>query len=408
MLKRIWVTDLRLGMFVQEFCGSWLDHPFWRSSFELIDPQDLVRIRASLAREVIIDTSRGLDVVVPDVAVDAPDGQSKEQPPSSALRDTRVHVPPPHVSFDDECVRAKKILKNAKSVVTSVFQEARMGRVLEMTAVIGLVEIITSSVQRNQSSLISLARLKNADEYTYMHSVAVCSLMVALARELGFDAEATRKAGLAGLLHDVGKAAIPLEVLNKPGKLTDAEFDLVKRHPRAGADILEKSYDVDAVAFDVCLHHHEKMDGTGYPEKLDSDNLSLYARMGAVCDIYDAVTSNRPYKDGWDPAVSLHRMSEWTPDHLDRAVFHAFVKCVGIYPIGSLVRLQSGRIGVVVEQHPQASLTPKVKAFYSIGSQSRIRPEIVDLSHVSCKDKIEGVEMREKWDFPDLDAMWAG
>lgn len=408
MIKRIRVTDLRLGMFVQEFCGSWLDHPFWRNSFELVDPQDLVRIRASRAREVIIDTGRGLDVAVPDVADEAQDGAREAQPPAEALPDVQVPAPAPHVSFDDECVRAKKILKNARLVVSSVFQEARMGRVLEMKAVIGLVEIITSSVERNQSSLISLARLKNADEYTYMHSVAVCSLMVALARELGFDAEATRKAGLAGLLHDVGKAAIPLEVLNKPGKLTDAEFDVVKQHPRAGTDILENSYDVDDVARDVCLHHHEKMDGTGYPEKLGSDDLSLYARMGAVCDIYDAVTSNRPYKDGWDPAVSLRRMAEWAPNHLDRAVFHAFVKCVGIYPIGSLVRLQSGRLGVVVEQNPVASLTPKVKVFYSTGSQSRIRPEIIDLSHAGCKDKIESVEMREKWDFPDLDAMWAG
>jgi putative nucleotidyltransferase with HDIG domain len=408
MLKRVRVSDLRLGMFVQEFCGSWLDHPFWRSSFELIDPQDLVRIRASRVREAVIDTRRGLDVVSSGSAVDAPDGGKQIEALSDALPDTAVRVSVPRVSFEDECMRARNVLKNAKGVVTSVFQEARMGRVLEMTAVMGVVEIITASVARNQSSLISLARLKSADEYTYMHSVAVCSLMVALAHELGFDAEATRKAGLAGLLHDVGKAVIPLEVLNKPGKLTNAEFDLVKQHPRAGADILKKSCDVDAVALDVCLHHHEKMDGRGYPESVGSEKLSLYARMGAVCDIYDAVTSNRPYKDGWDPAVSLRRMSEWTPDHLDRAVFHAFVKCVGIYPIGSLVRLQSARIGVVVEQNPEASLAPKVKAFYSIGSKSRIKPEVIDLSHVSCKDRIENVEMRERWDFPDLDAMWAG
>lgn len=409
MIKRIRVADLHLGMFVQEFCGSWLDHPFWRNSFELTDAKDLVRIRASRTQEVIIDTGRGLDVIVQDAALDiVPDGQSQTQQPSTVRPGAQVHVPPPHVSFDDECVRAKKILRNAKGVVNSVFQEARMGRVLEMKPVMGLVEIITASVERNQSSLISLARLKNADEYTYMHSVAVCSLMVALARELGFDAESTRKAGLAGLLHDVGKSAIPLEVLNKPGKLTDAEFELVKEHPRAGADILKKSFDVDDVTLDVCLHHHEKMNGTGYPEKLNSDNLSLFARMGAVCDIYDAVTSNRPYKDGWDPAVSLRRMAEWTLNHLDRAVFHAFVKCVGIYPAGSLVRLKSGRLGVVLEQNPAASLTPKVKVFFSTGSKCRIRPEVIDLAHVSCSDRIESVEMREKWSFPDIDAMWAG
>ena len=409
MIKRIRVTDLRLGMFVQEFCGSWLDHPVWRSRFELTDPQDLMRIRASRATEVIIDSSRGLDVEVQ--CEREPDDASIDQvdtPQPSAVPNAPVRVPPVRVSFSDECVRAKNILKNGKSVVSALFQEARMGRVLEMKAVMGLVETITASVERNQSSLLSLARLKNADEYTYMHSVAVCSLMVALARELGFDADATRKAGLAGLLHDLGKATVPLCILNKPGKLTAAEFDAIKQHPRAGADILDKAYDVDEVAFDVCLHHHEKMDGNGYPEKLDSGNLSLYARMGAVCDIYDAVTSNRPYKDGWDPAVSLRRMAEWTPSHLDRAVFHAFVKCVGIYPIGSLVRLKSGRIGIVIEQNPEASLTPKVKAFYSIASKSRIKPETLDLAHASCTDKIESVEMREKWNFPDLDAMWAG
>ena len=232
-------------------------------------------------------------------------------------------------------------------------------------------------------------------------------MMVALARQLGLDDALTRSCGMAGLLHDLGKVAMPLEVLNKPGKLTEDEFLVIKTHPREGFNMLKASRDVDPVALDVVLNHHEKMDGSGYPKGLKGDQISLYAKMGAVCDVYDAVTSNRPYKSGWDPAESLRKMAEWV-GHFDPRVFQAFVKSIGIYPVGSLVRLGSGRIGVVIEQSVKSLTMPLVKVFYSTKSGLRITPYVVDLSRPDSLEKIHQREDPAKWNFPDLNELWSG
>ena len=166
--------------------------------------------------------------------------------------------------------------------------------------------------------------------------------------------------------------------------------------------------DIDPVVLDVCLHHHEKVDGSGYPHGLKDQEISLFAKMGAVCDVYDAITSNRPYKSGWDPAESLRKMAEWASGHFDPRVFQAFVKSMGIYPVGSLVRLSSGRIGVVIEQGPGSLTTPLVKVFFSTKSGMRILPEVLDLSQGSVSDKIVGREDPAKWRFPDLNELWSG
>jgi len=203
----------------------------------------------------------------------------------------------------------------------------------------------------------------------------------------------------------MGKALMPAAILNKPGKLTDTEFDIIRTHPRRGWDMLKEVRSVDPAVLDVCLHHHEKIDGTGYPERLAGDQISLLARMGAVCDVYDAITSNRPYKAGWDAADALARMASWK-GHFDPNVFAAFVKSLGIYPTGSLVRLVSGKLGVVLEQNPRNMTLPSVKVFYSTKSDMPIHVQVIDLSR--SKERIAGRESRAKWNFPQLDAMWAG
>jgi putative nucleotidyltransferase with HDIG domain len=270
-----------------------------------------------------------------------------------------------------------------------------------------LVDEISDSVTRNPGALISLARLKRADDYTYMHSLAVCALMIALGRLLKFEEDMNRRLGIAGLLHDLGKAMVPLDILNKPGKLTDEEFEVMKRHPEEGVKLLQGSNMADDIVFDVVLHHHEKTSGMGYPGKCKNDEISLYAKMGAVCDVYDAITSNRPYKAGWDPAESLRKMAEWADGHFDPTVFQAFVKSLGIYPIGSLVRLSSGRLGVVVSQSPKSLLAPHVKVFYSTRAAARLRPELVDLSRPGCREKIASREDPAHWGFTDLNDLWS-
>lgn len=394
-------------MHLHELCGSWLEHPFWRSSFKLGSDKDVERIRKSGIKEAWIDTSKGLDVSdEANPGVDKPSAdkaidrelESMAQPAASGER----------ASMAEEMQRAQRICDKSKDAVVSMFSEARMGKALDAEDAMPLVEEISGSVMRNPGTLISLARLKTKDDYTYMHSVAVCALMISLARQLGLDEQQTREAGMAGLLHDIGKMCIPPEVLNKPGKLTDPEFMVVKRHPEEGYRMLLEGKGVSEIALDVCLHHHEKMDGSGYPHRLPGDQISLFARMGAVCDVYDAITSNRPYKRGWDPAESLRKMTEWCKGHFDETIFHAFVRSLGIYPVGSLVRLQSGRIAVVTEQSSGSLLTPIVLAFFSTKSNARFEPVLVDLSSKSANDGIASREDPEKWNFPDLDSLWMG
>lgn len=402
MLKKITVDQLKLGMHIHEFCSSWMDHPFWRTKFVLDDPDDLRQIQTCGIKELWIDVHKGLDVAV----VGQTKQETEAQIDATLVRIAAPKEAPPKVSMAEEVARAKKICVTAKSAVVSMFQEVRMGKAVDHEAAGALVEEITDSVVRNPGALISLARLKSADDYTYMHSVAVCALMVALARQLGIDEKTTREAGMAGLLHDLGKANMPLEVLNKPGKLTDEEFRIMKSHPAEGHRMLVEAGAVGEIPLDVVLHHHEKVDGSGYPKGLKADEISLFAKMGAVCDVYDAITSNRPYKAGWDPAESIRKMTEWSRGHFDERVFHAFVKSIGIYPIGSLVRLDSGRLGIVVDQTEQSLLTPKVRVFFSVKANMHIPPEVVDLSQRGSTDKIVSREDPAKWNFPDLDQMW--
>lgn len=407
MLKKIAVRDVRLGMHIHSLCGAWLDHPFWKTKFVLDDPADLGKLQGSGVTDCWIDSSKGLDVAeAPPSAGARGPGDEAVMPEGARAAGTPV-VPsaPESTDFAEEVRRASALIGKSRQAVTELFSQARLGRAIDAEECLPLVDEIASSVWRNPGAMVSLARLKTHDDYTYMHSVAVCALMIALARQLGADEQETRLAGLAGLLHDMGKAAMPIDVLNKPGRLTDDEFRVIKSHPERGFEMLREGGSAPVAVLDVCLHHHEKMDGSGYPRGLAGEQIS---RMGAVCDVYDAVTSNRPYKAGWDPAEAIRKMAEWRGGHFDDAVFQAFVKSLGIYPTGSLVRLQSGRLAVVVSQNERSLVTPVVRVFFSTRSQLHLPPELVDLAHPSCSDRIAARESNAQWKFTHLDELWAG
>ena len=398
MLKTIPTDKVTLGMHIHALNGAWIDHPFWKTKFVLEDIADLNKLKASPVKEVVIDISKGNDIQPEQATKVAPEAAPETPKPAAKPVVKKV-------SAVEERTQAKKIIQDSKKAITSMFNDARLGKAVNAEAAGSLVTEITASVSRNQNALISLVRLKTKDDYTYMHSVAVCAFMIALAKELGLNETETKQAGMAGLLHDIGKAGISLDVLNKPGALTDEEFDLVKKHPEQGHAMLIQAQILDEVVLDVCLHHHEKINGAGYPHKLAGDTISLFAKMGAVCDVYDAVTSNRPYKAGWEPGISLQRMAQWE-GHFEPNIFKAFVRSIGIYPIGSMVKLKSGRLAVVIDQNEKSLLAPMVKVFFSTKSKMRIPTELLDLSKASTNDSIASHENPAAWGIENTQDIW--
>lgn len=391
-------------MFLNKLGGSWLNHPFVRSSFLLTDQKDIKRIQQAGIKEVWIDIEQGDDIeedpeviaeqseeVVADIAEVEP-SEPKSQKSQKSL------------STEAALAQSRKLCESAKEQVKAMFDDVRLGKAVDTESANSLVGDIDEIVDANSAAMLSIARLKTHDDYTFMHSVAVAALMLALAKKLQLDEKTTQLAGLAGLVHDLGKAFMPLDVLNKPGRLTDDEFDIMKKHPQVGAQAVEKSGMADEV-IDVVLHHHEKINGSGYPHGLKGEQISVLSRMGAICDVYDAVTSNRPYKEPWDPSVALRRMASWD-GHFDKKIFNTFVGTIGIYPMGSLVRLSSERLAVVVEPNPESFITPVVKVFFSIKLKEPVSVETIDLSKPNCKEKIEGAEDSTKWNFPNLNSLW--
>lgn len=410
MQKKVEIKNLVPGMYLTKVCGSWLEHPFWKKSF-ILEQKDIILLSQSGITEVWVDTSKGLD---PD---NIPNYSTEDKKPlKDHINDicftntTSSFMPsndnsinklekssknekfPQKNSYKEELKNAKNILRNAEFKVQSIFQDIRMGKAFNDNDAIALVDEISESVFRSSDALISISRLKNKDNYTYLHSVAVCALMVSLSKTLGYDKEFCKQAGKAGLLHDIGKTFIPLDILNKPGKLTDEEFDIVKQYPLQGWQLLKESGNqFSDETLDVCLHHHEKFDGSGYPKELKNDEISILSRMGAICDVYDAITSDRPYKKGWEPTIAIKNMSQWK-GHFDPTIFRAFISSIGIYPVGSIVRLKSGKIGVVIERCESNLLTPKIKVFFSAKSNLHIPIDIIDLSKPFIRDKIEANE----------------
>lgn len=402
MIKLVPVEALRPGMYLHRMGGSWLDHPFWRSSF-VLGEADIRKLREHQVLEVWIDSAKGLDVEG-GVSQEAAQREADEQLVHAATAPAPLCAPPSTQPQPGEAVHALQLCDAARDFMADLFDVAAGGGRVREQDCEALVHEMVQSIERDAAALVSLIRVKERDDYTYMHSVAVCALMISLARQMGQGEDQVREAGMAGLLHDIGKARVPQDILLKPGKLTDEEFRVMKSHPVRGHAILVRGPDVTRPTLEVCLHHHEKMDGSGYPARLGGDRIPLIARMGAVCDVYDAVTSHRPYKKPWNPAEALRQMAQWH-GHFDPVVFQHFVKSVGLYPVGSLVRLRSGRLAVVLSQNANL-LQPVVRVFFDTASRGPIAVHALDLSDPHESDRIAGVEPLDAWGLASVDHLW--
>jgi HD-GYP domain-containing protein (c-di-GMP phosphodiesterase class II) len=392
-------------MFIQGFGGSWFKHPFWSSKFLIETAEDIAKVRHSAVPYVLIDDALGLRPEEDEAPRPAAVAPSRPAPAPTPRRAAVAAAPDPFTEDKRAADRkaAQRLVNRSKTVMKGVFDRARLGRAVRVAEVVDIVDEISETVARSPHALLSVTRLKTKDEYTYLHSVAVCTLMVNIARHLGMDDDQTRDLGLAGLLHDIGKMGVPEPVLNKNGRLTDEEFAMVKEHPAHGHRMLLEAPDMVAAALDVCLHHHEKMDGTGYPFGLDRTQISTEARLGAICDVYDALTSDRPYKDAWTPAEAIAAMWSWK-GHFDRKLLFAFMQSVGVFPAGMLVQLRSNRLGLVLD-NPRRASRPRVCAFYATRDREFCGPEIVTIKDSLDGDQIVAPEKPANWGFTDWEAM---
>ena len=348
----------------------------------MLDQQkDLDALLVCGTKELWINTDLGVDVKSADEEEDT-------SPDQAAVATKKVEVETP-VILSDELKRARKIHTQGRMAVTALFKMACNKEEFNLDSALILVDEIRRSTARNQNAFLSLTRQKNKEDYLCLHSIANCALMIILGRHMGMDYETLITLGLAGLLMDIGNTGLPVELVCKHGKLTPEEYNIVKTHPMRGWEML-KGHRLDNIVMDVCLHHHERMDSKGYPECLPIDSLSLFARMAAICETYDSLISDNYHRKGISPAKAIRELAKHQEGQFDKEVLHAFIKTIGIYPFGTLVKLKSGRVAVVEEQSNKSLSAPIVRVFFSMKANEPILQEWVDLSKVP--DAIASVE----------------
>jgi putative nucleotidyltransferase with HDIG domain len=396
MIKKIRADQLKPGLFVHDLNCGWMDHPFMRNRFKVESEAQVHTILKHGIREVYIDTGKGDDVK------DAiPEEEAKAELEKELVElATAEAKPEAALSFNEEITRAKKVHSEANQLIQNILKDVRLGKQVEIEQVEPMVEKITGTILRNNSALLSLSKIKSKDNYTFQHSVSVCALLVSFSRAMNLDPETIRQAGIGGLLHDIGKMQVRNEILNKPGKLSDPEFTHMKSHVVHSREILSRTPGISRISIDVAGQHHERHDGTGYPDSLKGNEISLFGQMAAIVDVYDAITSDRVYHKGMQPTEALRKIFEWSKFHFNHRLAQSFTRAIGIYPTGTLVRLESGLLGVVVEQRETSLLQPLVRAVFDTKRNFPIQPKDIDLSRPLGQgggDRIVSHESGEKW-----------
>lgn len=374
---RIPVSELALGMHVIELDRPWLETDFLIQGFIIKHRAEIDSLQRQCVFVYIEGVEQKLDIS-PDPDAKKPSllnrilgntlnkptttqNQQESSPltpckPTEQSRTTYINK----ISAGEEMQAARDSYGSAKTVAKSIMEDLRIGRMLDMNQARKTVDEVVDSLLRNDDALVWLTKLKNQDEYTAEHSLNVCILSAAFARHLGHDEAEIRKIGLAGLLHDIGKAKIPIEILNKPGPLDDNERAVIRQHPNLGRNLLMTSASVEHYTIDVTYSHHERVDGTGYPRALQAHQIPYYAKLVAIVDTYDAITSSRAYDTGRASMAALEIIYNSRDSHFDADLTVEFIRCIGVYPPGAIVVMTNGEVGVVVESNKISKLRPKI------------------------------------------------
>lgn len=367
---RVYTTDLKKGMYVAELDRPWVGTPFLFQGFVVQNEEDIKELRTH-CEFVYVDGELSTPDAVPHLLT------TKQK----ALGDKEIGVSSfSETGFRKSLTESYGVYKDARKWIDTMLGDFRLGRSVDTKKARVLVTQLADQVIKNPDALIWLTYLKERDEYTATHCINVCILALSFGRELKLDKDSLHKLGMGTLLHDIGKMKVPDEILNKPGRLTKDEFEIIKAHPSDGHAMLINDHEIDPASLHVVLHHHERLDGGGYPDGLSEEEIPLLTRISSIVDVYDAITSDRCYHDSVAPSTALENLFKWASGNFDISLLERFIKCLGIYPIGSVVQLNSGEVGVVVATDEDRRLKPTVLLVLNPAGKEYERRRLVNLS----------------------------
>lgn len=387
MSRKIEVNALKIGMYVEELDRPWIETPFLFQGFTIRTVEELAQLRQLCRHVFVLDNpppGGAKKIVRPAPVIVKPAVEPTSVPTLEILkqfapaqrREPRYRD---HSSVEQEMPQARAVITETRSLVFNIMDDVRLGRAFDTQRAKGAVAGMVDSIVRNPDALVWLTQLKKKDEYTAMHSLRVSVLALAFGRHLDFSEEELRVLGVGALLHDLGKLKVPADILNKPGRLTPQEFETMKKHVPLGVDLLEHTAGIPRAAIEVARGHHERYDGRGYAMGLKGDNIGLFGSIGAIVDTYDALTSDRIYHDGMSAYDALNvlysgRRRDYHPELVEQ-----FIQCMGIYPIGAIVELNTGSIGVIISVNRERRLRPRVALVIDESNQLIDPAQVVDL-----------------------------
>lgn len=286
-------------------------------------------------------------------------------------------------------LKIRRLYQEARELQGKFIRHLKAGEPIDITPLAAVAEEMVDTMFTHGDAMLCLARIRAKDAYLMEHSMNVAILLANFGRYLGLERSVLKELTLGGLLHDVGKIMTPDEVLNKPGKLTDEEFGVMRQHVVHSYDILSNTAGITPTMLEVAANHHERLDGTGYPQRLKGEQLSLYTRMSGIVDVYDAVTADRVYKQGMQPTQAFRILLKGINQHFDAELVTKFIKCMGVYPVGTLVQLSNQRLAVVMQRNEQQPLKPLVKVIYHATQRHYLEVQWLDLARNGGQESIE-------------------